>query len=57
VVASVLTEANLTCPSDFTSKFVFRRCEACGTTNIVKYDWFYCGVCDSNLPEEWNFDL
>ncbi|RUT07335.1 hypothetical protein DSM106972_025960 [Dulcicalothrix desertica PCC 7102] len=57
VVASALAEANLVYPFDFTSKFVFRKCEVCSTTNIVKYDWFYCGVCDSNLPKEWNFDL
>ncbi|BAZ11711.1 hypothetical protein NIES4071_35370 [Calothrix sp. NIES-4071] len=57
VVASALESANLIYPSDFTSKFVFRRCGICGTINIVKYDWFYCGVCNSNLPKEWNFDL
>lgn len=56
VVASVLSQANLSCPSDFTSKFIFRRCEVCSTINIVKYDWFYCGVCNSDLPKEWNFN-
>ncbi|OKH52735.1 hypothetical protein NIES2101_13610 [Calothrix sp. HK-06] len=55
VVASALSQANLSCPSDFTSKFVFSLCEVCSTTNIVKYDWFYCGVCNSYLPKEWNF--
>jgi transcription initiation factor TFIIIB Brf1 subunit/transcription initiation factor TFIIB len=33
----------------------FRRCPACGERNIVKDDWFVCGVCGADLPTVWNF--
>ncbi len=32
-----------------------RRCLACGQRNIVKDDWFVCGVCGKDLPAAWNF--
>lgn len=39
----------------FTTAYQFRRCDECGTKNIVKDDWYVCGVCDADLSHEWNF--
>jgi hypothetical protein len=55
-VAAALDRAGLRRPAGFTSQFVFRRCEACGATNLVKDDWYVCGVCDAPLPPTWNVD-
>ena len=54
-VEQALTAANIPHPSDFTMTFIFRRCETCGAKNIVKDEWFECGVCQSPLSETWNF--
>ncbi|WP_261994026.1 contact-dependent growth inhibition system immunity protein [Streptomyces sp. t39] len=35
---------------------VFRRCEECGTTCVVKDDHYVCAVCDADLPVRWNVD-
>lgn len=43
-------------PGDFTFTAVFRRCEACGQRNLVKDEWFVCGVCEAELSPRWNFD-
>lgn len=43
-------------PPNFTTSFIFRLCEACGTKNIVKDSWFECGVCQQPLSDTWNFD-
>jgi len=55
-VQQALEMANIIHPSDFTMKIIFRLCDHCGVKNIVKDDWFECGVCQSPLTEEWNFD-
>lgn len=39
----------------FERAFVFRRCENCSATNVVKEQWFVCGECETELPEAWNF--
>src|SRR5207237_1063019 len=39
----------------FEPAFVFRKCEGCGATNVVKENWFYCALCECALPLEWNF--
>jgi hypothetical protein len=54
-VASALDRAGLRHPGHLTREVVFRRCPACGQRNIVKDDWFACGVCGAGLPANWNF--
>jgi len=54
-VQRALERARLPHPDDFTGRFLFRRCPSCGMRNLVKDDWFVCGVCDTTLPEVWNF--
>jgi hypothetical protein len=39
----------------FDRAFVFRRCEACGERNLVREGWFFCAICDAELPRAWNF--
>jgi hypothetical protein len=54
-VASALDELSIQHPDGFTTAYIFRRCEECQSTNLVKDNWFYCAVCDAPLPQEWNF--
>ena len=54
VVAETLNQIGIVHPNEFTTAYIFRRCEACQTLNIVKDDWFFCGVCDVPLSHEWN---
>lgn len=49
-----LEAAGIAHPGALTRAFEFRRCESCGTLNLVKEDDFYCAVCDQPLPREWN---
>lgn len=55
-VAAALDTAQIPHPGRFTTGFLFRRCEVCGMTNIVKEDIFECGVCRGALPRQWNFN-
>jgi hypothetical protein len=55
VVRAALDLAMLKHPPHFTSAFTFRRCTHCRTTNIVKENWFICGVCMCELPDKWNY--
>jgi hypothetical protein len=54
-VERALDDANIPHPHNFTTSCTFRRCDHCGQTNIVKDDWFQCGICGSDLPKIWNF--
>jgi hypothetical protein len=54
-VGQALAAANTPHPTDFTMKCIFRLCENCGTKNLIKDDWYVCGVCQSPLNFEWNF--
>jgi hypothetical protein len=54
-VASALDRIGIPHPGRFTQEVSFRRCPACGERNIVKDDWFVCGVCGADLPTVWNF--
>lgn len=54
-VAAALDAAGIDHPGAFSAEMVFRRCPACGATNIVKDGWFECAVCGAELPKEWNF--
>jgi hypothetical protein len=42
-------------PNEFTFVAIFRRCAGCGERNLVKDGWFFCAICDSELPPAWNF--
>jgi hypothetical protein len=53
-LANALDGAGIEHPAELSRAFEFRRCEACGTLNLVKDDGLYCAVCDADLPKEWN---
>jgi hypothetical protein len=53
-VAATLDAIGLDHPPAFTSVFIFRRCQQCGTTNIVKEAVFECAVCETPLSRTWN---
>jgi hypothetical protein len=42
-------------PDGFDPVSIFRRCPACTQINIVKDEWYVRGVCQSTLPNLWNF--
>lgn len=55
VVALVLDRIGLKHPGQFTNAIVFRLCPKCNERNIVKDSWYYCQLCDAELPTAWNF--
>lgn len=54
-VAASLDRIPIHHPESFHPAFIFRRCAACSQTNIVKDGWYSCDVCQTPLPERWNF--
>jgi hypothetical protein len=54
-VATALDRVGIPHPGRFTQMVGFRRCPACSERNIVKDDWFGCGVCGADLPAARNF--
>jgi len=54
-VRRILSKTNISHPLQLTTAYQFRRCDECETTNIIKDDWFVCGVCDADLNNEWNY--
>lgn len=56
-VAAALERVGIPHPEGYTTAFLFRRCGSCGMRNIVKDDWFVCGVCAAALPQAWNFGV
>lgn len=54
-VAHALDRIGISHPERFTTEVVFRLCPGCGERNIVKDDWYYCTMCDAELPQKWNF--
>ena len=54
-VAAALTRAGVEHPEGFTAELTFRLCSSCGAKNVVKDDWFECGVCETALSRTWNF--
>lgn len=54
-VAHALKSSKIPYPGDFTTKFIFRKCDNCGQKNIVKDEWYFCAVCDTSLSKAWNF--
>lgn len=55
IVSEVLRRIKIEHPSHFTVAFEFRRCDQCGTTNIIKDAVFECSVCESPLSPVWNY--
>lgn len=55
-LASSLDRISVEHPDGFDPESVFRRCPTCSQINIVKDQWFICGVCQSTLPDSWNFE-
>ena len=55
-VAIALEGSGLPPPSFFTSAYTMRLCEVCGAKNIIKDEVFMCGVCQSVIAAEWNFE-
>jgi hypothetical protein len=53
-VAPALDHARIQRPDYWTHAFEFRRCPSCGNINIIKEDWFSCGVCEAALTLEYN---
>jgi hypothetical protein len=53
-VARSVDGAGIRHPNRFTRLVIFRRCKACGERNLVRV--FVCALCDSTLPDHWNFD-
>jgi hypothetical protein len=54
-VAAALDEIGLKHRDDFTTAYIFRRCDQCEATNIVKEEYFVCSMCDAELSSEWDF--
>jgi len=54
-VLSALKRAGIAAPDRLERTYIFRRCESCGSTNIIKDDIFRCAVCEAQLPHNWNF--
>jgi len=54
MVRATLDAIGIEHPAAFTTSFIFRRCNACGTINIVKEGIFECGVSETALSRDWN---
>ena len=53
-VAKALQGLGIPTPGKFTAEFIFRLCDRCGTTNVVRDHWFVCAVCGAELNKTWN---
>jgi hypothetical protein len=53
-VVRVLRAAGLEPPASFDPRCEFRRCAKCGSLNLVKCGVFECGICEAELPGEYN---
>lgn len=54
-LARALAAVGVAAPAGYDLTCEWRRCAACGQTNLVKETCFTCGACDAALPEAWNF--
>ena len=54
-VATALDVMGIEHPGQYTTSLIFRRCQKCKATNIVKDNWFKCAVCGAGLPDAWNY--
>ncbi len=48
-VRDVLLRLGIAAPTDFSPRFIFRRCARCLSINIVKENVFECAVCSADL--------
>ena len=55
-VALALDRIAIAHPESFDPAFVFRKCPTCSQINVIKDGWYVCDVCQSPLPQHWNFD-
>jgi hypothetical protein len=53
-VEEALRRAGLAPPEGFSLACVFRRCEECDSTCLVKDGAFECGACGADLPQRYN---
>jgi len=53
-VAEALARAGLLGPGGFAPSCNFRRCEKCGSINLIKGGVLECGVCAAELPAAYN---
>lgn len=56
IVAEALDRLDVEHSSVVTHSIEFRLCESCGERNLVKDDYFVCGMCGADLPSTWNVD-
>ncbi len=54
VVQQVLDRIGLPHAGGWATSYDFRRCPGCGMLNLIKEHWFFCAVCDQQLPLKWN---
>lgn len=54
-VDCTLNELAIPHPAAFDPAFIFRRCDSCRQTNLVKDGWFVCSMCGAGLPTNWNY--
>lgn len=55
-VETALDRVGLRHTGRFTTELVYRLCPSCYERNAVKDSWYYCALCDAELPEHWNFN-
>ena len=55
-VKQALDRIPLEHPGEFTTNFVFRRCNKCSLSNVVKENIFICANCHAELSQKWNCD-
>jgi hypothetical protein len=41
-------------PDNWSVAFQFRRCPACKSIQLIKEEDWFCAICDTALPEQWN---
>ncbi|WP_110514314.1 hypothetical protein [Herpetosiphon llansteffanensis] len=54
VVQQVLDSIGLPHAGAWATSYEFRRCPACAMLNLIKEHWFFCAVCEHELPRQWN---
>ncbi|WP_145230449.1 hypothetical protein [Gimesia algae] len=56
VVDSALKQLGIQYPDFFEPAYDFRRCPRCTQINLIKDNYYYCAVCETDLPAFWNCD-
>jgi hypothetical protein len=55
-VVQAISAIGIPAPASFTTAYEFRKCPACGATNVMKEGIFECAMCEVELPALWNFE-